>query len=209
MTLSNERDGEYGPPMEFRVLGSLEVLERGGRVPLGGQKQRLVLAHLLIHANRLVPTDALIEDIWGDEPPDAARSALQAYVSRLRKLLGPDRLEGRPPGYVLHAEPEEVDAVRFEGLVHDARERLGADPKTSAGLLDRALLLWRGAPLADLSDSPALRPEMARLEELHLGALEDRMEAALALGGPAERTSRRSPPRRYRITRYAPSGSRQ
>jgi WD40 repeat protein/DNA-binding SARP family transcriptional activator len=172
--------------MEFRVLGSLEVLERGGSIPLGGPKQRLVLAYLLIHANRLVPTDSLIDDIWGDEPPDAARSALQAYVSRLRKILGPDRLEGRPPGYVLHATPEEVDAVRFEGLVHEARERLGADPKTAAGLLDRALGLWRGTPLADLADSTALRPEAARLEELHLGALEDRMEAVLTLGRPAD-----------------------
>jgi WD40 repeat protein/DNA-binding SARP family transcriptional activator/energy-coupling factor transporter ATP-binding protein EcfA2 len=172
--------------MEFRVLGSLEVLERGDRVPLGGPKQRLVLAALLVHANRLVPADSLIDDIWGDEPPDAARSALQAYVSRLRKILGPDRLEGRPPGYVLHAEPEEVDAALFERLVHDARERLGADPKTSADLLDRALLLWRGTPLADLGDSTALRPEVARLEELHVGALEDRMEASLALGRPAD-----------------------
>jgi WD40 repeat protein/DNA-binding SARP family transcriptional activator/energy-coupling factor transporter ATP-binding protein EcfA2 len=172
--------------MEFRVLGPLEVLERGDRVPLGGPKQRLVLAALLVHANRLVPADSLIDDIWGDEPPDAARSALQAYISRLRKILGPDRLEGRPPGYVLHAEPEEVDAALFERLVHDARERLGADPKTSADLLDRALLLWRGTPLADLGDSTALRPEAARLEELHVGALEDRMEASLALGRPAD-----------------------
>src|SRR5205823_3538088 len=144
--------GEYGPGMEFRVLGTLEILERGGRVPLGGPKQRLVLAHLLIHANRVVATDSLIDDIWGDEPPDAARSALQAYVSRLRKALGPGRLEGRPPGYLLTTAPDEIDALRFERLVRQARDRLGTDPKGSAQLLDDAFSLWRGKPLADLAD---------------------------------------------------------
>src|SRR5205809_5139394 len=116
MGLPSRASREYGPAMEFRVLGSLEVLERGGRLPLGGPKQREVLAHLLLQANSVVAADSLIDDIWGDEPPDAARSALQAYVSRLRKVLGPDRLEGRSPGYVLNVAPGEVDASLFERL---------------------------------------------------------------------------------------------
>jgi WD40 repeat protein/DNA-binding SARP family transcriptional activator len=172
--------------MEFKVLGSLEVFERGRQVPLGGPKQRLVLAHLLIGADRVVPVESLIEDIWGEEPPEAARSALQAYVSRLRKVLGTERLEGRPPGYILNTRPGEIDAVRFERLAREARDRLSADPKASFDLLDRAIGLWRGSPFADLSEWLSLQPEIARLEELQLGALEDRTEAALVLGRPAD-----------------------
>ncbi len=168
--------------MQFQMLGSIEVREDDRRISLGGPKQRLVLAHLLLRANQVVPADTLIEEIWGDEPPDAVRSALQAYVSRLRKALGPGRLEGRPPGYVLHAEPDEVDAVRFEALVRRARERVGRDANAAAALLDEALALWKGPPLAGLADEPSLRPEVARLEELRLVAAEDRIDAALALG---------------------------
>jgi WD40 repeat protein/DNA-binding SARP family transcriptional activator len=186
MALSGSGDGEYGRPMEFRVLGSFEVLERGERLPLGGPKQRLVLAHLLIRADRVVSVESLIEDIWGEEPPEAARSALQAYVSRLRKVLGPERLEGRPPGYILNTRPGEVDAVRFERLVRDGRDRLGADPKGSADLLERGIVLFRGSPFADLAEWLSLQPEIARLEQLHLEALEDRTEATLALGRPAD-----------------------
>src|ERR1041385_3356004 len=166
----NPSGGEYGPPMQFQILGSIEVREDDRRISLGGPKQRLVLAHLLLRANQVVPADTLIEEIWGDEPPDAVRNALQAYVSRLRKALGPGRLEGRPPGYVLHAEPDEVDAVRFEALVRRARERAGRDANAAAALLDEGLALWKGAPLAGLADEPSLRPEVARLEELRLVA---------------------------------------
>jgi WD40 repeat protein/DNA-binding SARP family transcriptional activator/tRNA A-37 threonylcarbamoyl transferase component Bud32 len=168
--------------MQFQVLGSLEVSEDGKRVALGGPKQRLVLAHLLLRANQVVSADALIEEIWGEEPPDAARSALQAYVSRLRKAIGSGRLEGRPPGYVLHADPDEVDALRFERLVRQARERAGRDLKAVASLLDEAFALWRGTPFEELADEPSLRSEVARLEELHLAAAEGRIDAALALG---------------------------
>jgi WD40 repeat protein/serine/threonine protein kinase len=172
--------------MEFRVLGSLEVTREGRPVALGGPKQRLVLAHLLIRANRLVPADTLIEEIWGDEPPDAARSALQAYVSRLRKTLGDGRIEGRPPGYVLHAGSDEVDAARFEFLVQRAADHGDGDPRRTADLLEEALGLWRGRPLADLADEPSLAPEVARLEELLLAAREDQIDAALGLGRPVD-----------------------
>jgi WD40 repeat protein/DNA-binding SARP family transcriptional activator len=172
--------------MRFQLLGAVDAFDDGTRVPLGGPKQRLVLAHLLLRANQVVPADTLIEEIWGGEPPDAARSALQAYVSRLRKALGPDRLEGRAPGYVLHAGADKVDSLRFERLVREARDRLSRDPKAAAALLEEALSLWAGPPLADLADEPSLAADVARLEELRLAAWEDRIQATLALGRPVD-----------------------
>ena len=163
--------------MEFRVLGPLEVREGGVALPLGGSRQRAVLAYLLLEANRVVPTDRLIDQIWGDEPPDAARAALFAYISRLRKLLGAARIEGRPPGYVLVAAEGDIDALRFEALVAKARRE--ADAEASATLLAEALALWRGSALSDLAEYDALRPAISRLEELRLGATEDRVEAEL------------------------------
>ncbi|MGH2556982.1 MAG: protein kinase domain-containing protein, partial [Actinomycetota bacterium] len=167
--------------MEFRVLGPLEVSGKKGEVRLGGPKQRLVLAHLLLKANRVVATDRLIEDIWGEEPPEAARGTLHAYVSRLRKVLGAFRIEARPPGYVFRATPEEVDALGFEATVAEARRSLSTDPTGAVALLRKALSLWRGSALADLAGDSALQPELTRLEELRLAAIEDRIEAELAL----------------------------
>src|SRR5215211_2323883 len=123
--------------MKFQVLGPLEVWEGGRRLALGGPKPRLVLAHLLLRANQVVPADRLIAQVWGEEPPDAARSALQAYVSRLRRSLGPKRLQGRPPGYLLCAAPDEVDVLRFEALVGEARRRAAAEPRAAVRLLDQ------------------------------------------------------------------------
>jgi DNA-binding SARP family transcriptional activator len=170
--------------VEFRVLGPLEAIDQGGKLPLGGPRQRLVLAYLLLEANRVVPTDRLIERIWGEEPPEAARSALFAYISRLKKLLGASRIQARPPGYVLVAEPAEVDALRFAKLVEEARRQ--ADPATAASALTEALALWRGDPLSDLADHVALRSAITRLEELHLAATETQAEAQLALGQHAQ-----------------------
>jgi DNA-binding SARP family transcriptional activator len=172
--------------MRFQVLGPLEAWEGGRRLALGGPKQRLVLAHLLLRANQVVAADRLIDQVWGEEPPDAARSALQAYVSRLRRSLGPGRLQGRPPGYVLGAAPEEVDVLRFEDLVGQARRRGAAEPRAAVHLLDDALALWRGPALADLAAAPSLGPELARLEELRLAASEERIEALLVLGRHGE-----------------------
>ena len=90
--------------MEFRVLGPLEVTDGGLTLALGGPRQRLVLASLIVEANHVVSTDRLIDRVWGDEPPDAARSALFAYISRLRKLLDAARIQARPPGYILVAD---------------------------------------------------------------------------------------------------------
>jgi WD40 repeat protein/DNA-binding SARP family transcriptional activator/tRNA A-37 threonylcarbamoyl transferase component Bud32 len=178
----------YRSPMEFRVLGPLEVSDGKGEVRLGGPKQRLVLAHLLLRANRVVATDRLIEDIWGEEPPEAARSTLHAYVSRLRKLLGSSRIEARPPGYVFRASPEEVDALGFEAIVSEARRSLSTDPAGAVALLRKALGLWRGSALADLAGDSALHPEITRLEQLRLAAIEDRIEAEQALGHSEELT---------------------
>jgi WD40 repeat protein/DNA-binding SARP family transcriptional activator len=177
----------YGRPVEFRVLGSIEVVEEGnGSISLGGPKQRAVLAHLLLRANHLVPTDVLIDEVWGEEPPETARNALQSYASHLRKALGPERLEGSRAGYRLRAEPSELDAVRFQSLLRDARRLLPIDARAAVGAFDHALALWRGPAFADLAAEPSLRAEAARLDELRLGALEDRIEAQLTIGQQAE-----------------------
>ena len=174
------------PAMEFRILGSLSVLRSEKPVPLGGPKQRLVLALLVLEANRVISADRLIDRVWGDNPPEAARGTLQAYVSRLRKLLGPDRIEARAPGYVVRTERDEVDSVRFERLVADAHGRLEAEPQVARSLLDVALDLWRGPVLDDLAAELAVQAEISRLTELRLAATGYRIEARMALGHHAE-----------------------
>jgi predicted ATPase/DNA-binding SARP family transcriptional activator len=169
--------------MEFRVLGPLEAYEAGKRVPVGGTKQRALLAVLLLNANRVVPRDRLIDALWEEEPPETARKAVQVYVSQLRKLLGADLLLTRPPGYLLRVEPGMLDLDRFEAVLRDARE---ADPGTAADKLREALALFRGRPLADFANDRFAQPEIARLEELRLVALEERIEAELRLGRHGE-----------------------
>jgi serine/threonine protein kinase/WD40 repeat protein len=169
--------------MEFRILGPLEVVADDGPIQLGGPKQRAVLAHLILRANHPVHADRLIDGLWGDEPPDTARNTLQTYVYRLRKALGEERLGGSDGGYVLNAEPGEIDAARFEALVKGAKSRASTDAAAAAARFSDALALWRGAPLADLADEPSLRGEVARLEELHLSAIEHRIAAEIETGG--------------------------
>jgi predicted ATPase/DNA-binding SARP family transcriptional activator len=170
--------------VEFRLLGPLEVSHEGRPVRLGGPKQRTVLAHLLLRPNQVVQADLVIDELWGDEPPEAARNVVQTYVSHLRKALGPERLGSRPGGYVLRAEPLEVDALRFEALVERAGD--AGDPRAAARDYHEALALWRGPALADLADQPSLRPHITRLEELRMAAVEGRVEAELALGRHGE-----------------------
>src|SRR5438105_1251870 len=155
--------------MEFRILGPLEVVEDGRALALGGAKQRALLAALLLERNRVVPAERLIDALWDDEPTETAAKALQVYVSQLRKLLGPDRVETRAPGYRLRVDEGELDLERFERLV-------------AAGDARAALSLWRGPPLADVSERRFARTESARLEELRLASLEDRIDADLAAG---------------------------
>jgi WD40 repeat protein/DNA-binding SARP family transcriptional activator len=172
--------------MEFRVLGFLEVSGGAGPIPLGGPKQRTVLAHLLLRANQVVPADRLIDEVWGEHSTQAVRSSLHSYVSRLRRILGPERLEGHPHGYVLHAGRDEVDAARFEVLVGQARALAAEDPDSAAAVYRQALDLWRGGALEDLAGEPSLQPAITRLEELRLAAAEEHVTLQLALGGHAQ-----------------------
>jgi serine/threonine protein kinase len=171
--------------VRFQLLGPLAASGDDGPIAVGGPKQRLVLAHLLLRLNTTVPIDQLIDAVWGEEPPETARATLQTYVSRLRGLLGSGRIEGEAPGYRLNAVPEELDNGRFETLLKEARED-GLDPKAAVDVLDEALELWRGPALADLASEPSLFGEIARLEELRLVAVEERIAARLDLGHHAD-----------------------
>jgi DNA-binding SARP family transcriptional activator/DNA-binding beta-propeller fold protein YncE len=149
-----------------------------------------VLALLLLHANEVVSTDRLIDDVWGESPPESAANMLQGYVSHLRKTLEPDSRRGehellvsRPPGYVLQLRPDQLDAARFERLGSEGRRLLeDGDVAAAAERLRAALALWHGGALADLAYEAFARAEIDRLEELRLQTLEDRIDADLALG---------------------------
>jgi DNA-binding SARP family transcriptional activator len=169
--------------LEFRLLGPVEAVIDGRPVALPAAKPRALLAVLLLDRNRVVSVSRLTEDLWGDEPPDTATKALQGYVSQLRKALGADRLLTKPPGYSLRVEESELDLDRFERLVREGRELLGAgDSKAAAKRLGEALELWRGTPFAEFESEPFARDAGARLEDARLAALEERIEADLALG---------------------------
>jgi DNA-binding SARP family transcriptional activator len=169
--------------MEFRILGSLQVLVGERQIPLGGARQREVLAILLLHRGEVVTVDRVVDELWGERPPDTATKTVQVYVSRLRKALGDGVLVTRDGGYALEANGDSVDADRFMRLADDGREALdGNDPRRARETLTAALDLWRGPPLADLAYESFAQSEIARLEELRLVALEDRGEAELALG---------------------------
>jgi DNA-binding SARP family transcriptional activator len=162
----------------YRLLGPLEVLADDGEpLVLGGQKQRGVLALLLLRANHVVSTESLIAALWGESPPRTAATSLQNVVSALRKLIGADALETRPPGYRLVVAEDAVDLVRFERLVASAR---GLEPAERADRLREALALWRGEPLRDLSLETYVAGEVRRLEELRLATIEERVAADLA-----------------------------
>jgi DNA-binding SARP family transcriptional activator len=169
--------------LEFRILGPLEVWDGEKTLELGGQRQRAVLALLAIHVGEVVPSERLITYLWGESPPPTAATSLQNAISQLRKALGADVVETRAPGYALNAEKEAVDARRFEQLVNEARS---AEADRRADLVGEALQLWRGPPLADFSYEGFAQNEAARLEELRLTAVEERIEAHLELGGAAE-----------------------
>jgi DNA-binding SARP family transcriptional activator len=173
--------------MEFRILGPLEVEGAGGEIRLGGRKPRALFALLLLHANEVVPAGRLIDLLWDDEPPADAAKALQVLVSRLRRAVGSeDVLRTHPGGYLLRVNPDSFDAARFERSVSTGRELLAVgDAAGARAALADALELWRGPPLADLASESFTRPEISRLEELHLVAIEERIEADLMLGAHA------------------------
>jgi DNA-binding SARP family transcriptional activator len=171
--------------VEFRILGPLEVVTPSGPLPLGGPKQRALLGVLLLDAGAVVSTDRLIAALWADEPPESAVNVVQGHVRDLRRLLGRDALVTRPPGYLLRAGDEQMDAHRFEQLVCEGRRRLASEPAIAAARLREALAVWRGPVLADVA-FPSVQSGVTRLEDLRLAALEDRIEADLALGAHAE-----------------------
>ncbi|MGE5433673.1 MAG: AfsR/SARP family transcriptional regulator [Candidatus Doudnabacteria bacterium] len=165
--------------LEFRILGPLEVADEGEPLQLSGQKQRALLALLLLDVNRVVSTDRIVDALWGEEPPRTAATSLQNFVSQLRKLLGSDVVVTKPPGYQLRIEREQLDLERFTRLVEESRAE---PPAERAAKLRHALALWRGPPLADLGFEAFAQQEIGRLEELRLAALEDRVEAELEVG---------------------------
>ncbi len=171
--------------MEFRILGPLEVVEQGRALPLGGARQRTLLALLLTRANEVVSADRLIDELWGAQPPRTAANALQYHVSQLRKALAPhEAIVTQEPGYMIRVGPDELDLLRFEMLVEEARQ---AAPELAARRLREALDLWRGPPLADLAHESFAQTEILRLEELRLEALERRIR-----GRPRARSLRRA-----------------
>jgi DNA-binding SARP family transcriptional activator len=181
--------------VEFRILGPLEVHHNGESLPLGGAKPRGLLAILLLNVNQVVSTDRLIDELWGDGPPDTAAKALQVHISQLRKALEPDRRPGEPgrvvitrsPGYLIELDPDQLDLGRFERLAAKGRGALArGEPGLATRTLREALALWRGPPLADLAYADFVQRDAPRLEELRLAALEDRIQADLDSGRHAE-----------------------
>jgi DNA-binding SARP family transcriptional activator/WD40 repeat protein len=168
--------------LRFRLLGPLEVLRDGESLQLGGERQRGLLALLLLHVNEVVTTEGLAEQLFGVDASEASIRAIRVAISRLRRLLDDETLETRPGGYLIRAEPEQLDVTEFEVLVAEGRAALeGGDAAGAAASFRNALALFRGAPLADLALLDFIQPEARRLEELRLSALMDRVDADLAL----------------------------
>src|SRR5215211_4203982 len=181
--------------VEFAVLGPLETTRGGTPIDLGAGRQRALLALLLIHANEVVPSDRLIDGLWGPEPPAGAAHSLQVYVSGLRKALEPERAPSAPaqvvvtrtPGYVVCVDDRALDRLCFGRLVGEGRQALREDdPTVAANRFNEALGLWRGPALVDFAYDAFAEAEAARLEELRLSALEDKNDADLALGRHGE-----------------------
>src|SRR5712691_1460593 len=184
--------------LDYGLLGPLQVRRDGEPLPLGAAKQRALLAILLLNPNRVVSTDQLIEALWPKKPPGKPHTAVQGYVSQLRKLLEPEGKPGEPfrllvteaAGYALKLDPEQLDLERFRRLLAQGKEALAAgNAREAASLLQEALALFRGPPLADFTYEPWAQSEIGRIEELRQAALEGRIEAELALGQHSELTA--------------------
>src|SRR5690242_12507288 len=166
--------------MDFSILGPLEVVDNGSQIAVGGARPRALLALLVIHANETLGTERLIDELWGEHPPATAAKTVQVHISRLRKALnqtrrqdGPELILTREHGYELRIDPERIDARRFERLIGEGRRELAAHHlERAVPLLEDALSLWRGPPLAEFVYEQFAQDETARLGELHVGALE-------------------------------------
>ena len=173
--------------LDIRVLGPIEVLRAGNPVPLGGHRQRALLALLVLDVQRPVAAGWLLDELWGGGAPPG-ESTLPSYISRLRSALdGSATIEGGAAGYRIDVAPDRVDAYRFEALVADARRSAArGKPRRARATLQEALSLWRGPAFADVRGVPAVREAADRLEGLRLQALEQRIDADLALDGGSE-----------------------
>lgn len=182
--------------MRFLVLGPLEVRGEGGDlVPIAGSKERVILACLIARAGRVVPTDDLIEELWGERPPRTAEKTLGSYVSRLRRALEPSRSQGSNPhvivsrggGYSLDTNGHQIDALRFEQLASEGHRLLdGGNPRAADPALREALDLWRGAAYQGYRYTGFGAAEGERLDELRHTATEDRVDSRLATGDADE-----------------------
>ncbi|MEV5410184.1 BTAD domain-containing putative transcriptional regulator [Thermopolyspora sp. NPDC052614] len=180
--------------LHFSVLGPLAVTRDGERVDLGGKRPKALLATLLIAQGKMVTVDRIIDSLWGERAPESALGSMHAYITKLRRVLEPDRrprtphgvLDRQGPGYVLRIAPETVDAERFTALAERGARLLGEDPFAAGESLSAALALWRGPAYADLADSEFATAEIARLEGARLTARQDHAAARLAVGAAAE-----------------------
>ena len=173
--------------LDFRILGPLGARAGERELPLGPGKQRAVLAILLMNLNRVVATEQLVEWLWPDRAPGRPKTAIQGYVSGLRKIIGRDVIETTASGYVLHADPEALDAHRCEALLTEARRaRDERRHRDAADALQEAAQLWHGPALADFAYEGWAQNEIGRLEELRLVCTEERIDADMALGRHAE-----------------------
>jgi peptide/nickel transport system substrate-binding protein len=169
--------------VEFSLLGPVQVRAGGAALPLGGRKQRALLALLLLSPNEPLSRDRLIDGLWGGDPPPAATASLDSHLSRVRRVLGPGRIERRPAGYAIVVGPDELDVRRFRQMVLAARDT--PRPADRARMLRSALALWRGQALADVLFEPFAQSASRELEEERLAVLEERVDADLEAGGGA------------------------
>jgi len=177
--------------LAVRLLGAVELSVDGSPVDLGGAQPRAIVAHLALDADRVVSVERLVDRLWGDDPPRTPLGTLQSYISRLRRVLEPERPAGaassrllsEAPGYRLRVDPDDVDAHRFTRLAGDARRAIdGGDHVTAIDLADAALALWRGDPLAGIGPDEQVRPLVVPLVERHDTVVEDRFDSLLAIG---------------------------
>src|SRR5919199_4652390 len=173
--------------IEFGILGPLEVRRDDRPVAIPGAKERALLAILLLRANEPVAADRLVDELWPDAAPPTARKSVQVRVATLRRVLPDGVLVTRGGSYVIQVDRDQLDLHRFERLLSDGSRALAdGDARGAAAMLREALALWRGPALADFAYEPFAEPAVARLEELRLAALEERLEADLALGHHAQ-----------------------
>lgn len=167
-------------PAIIRVLGPVDAVA-SGPLPIGGRLEKMLLAALAVSANHAVSADELSQILWGDDPPASQSNALQTYISRLRAVLGHDRITSEDHSYKLHVTRDDLDALLFESLLAEA-VTVRADRSRCLALCKEALHLWRGAPFGDFADRDPFRLEAIRLDELRLFVIELQLECEIDLG---------------------------